>query len=444
MNAGALLPFQTAFDPPQQAEGSLDPLGLYSIADALGVRLAPGVRQRQSKPRYLTLALVGYAACQGELTELGASKGLPAWLVFEWLVVQSLVQQLAGTPEVQGIPGRDKVQNTLIRGEPVCASSYLKTPSVFGFHGIYRVLGVKAGLFDTEGHLLDAGRQVLQAWEREQQQVGFTHSLGPGREFRSAIVRAVRSGLESGKLATPRSELSRLIADHLNPHRPGASEQQVLWKSLMQSDPLREEYGALLTSAEGQVDWRAVNRDEAKFHQRIAPRASQTMRQMLMTIRAFERLSRLLTDAFDEARWNLSNSIQLTDAAGLAHGEAVQKAAAEAPSAFGDALRLLGETDYAMRLRAERSLFWTGEAGNAERFITQLFSHHAGVQRAKPPNGKRPWIDTFDDGRVAIRPAYALRDYQSRDGIYVHAYRTDPIWSFASDLGRVDAKKATA
>lgn len=117
MNAGALLPFQTAFDPPQQAEGSLDPLGLYSIADALGVRLAPGVRQRQSKPRYLTLALVGYAACQGELTELGASKGLPAWLVFEWLVVQSLVQQLAGTPEVQGIPGRDKVQNTLIRGE---------------------------------------------------------------------------------------------------------------------------------------------------------------------------------------------------------------------------------------------------------------------------------------------------------------------------------------
>lgn len=443
MSAAFLLPFQTAFDPPQQAEGSLDPLGLYSIADALGVRLAPGVRQRQSKPRYLTLALVGYTACQGQLKELGASKGLPAWLVFEWLVVQSLVQRLTGTPELQGIPGRDKVQDTLTCGESVCASNYLKTPSVFGFHGIYRVLGVKAGLFDTEGHLLDAGRRVLQAWEREQRLAGFTGGHGPGREFRTAIERAVRSGLEAGHLASPRGDLSRQIADHLNPHRPGANEQQVLWAELMQSDPLRNEYGSLLTSSEGLAEWHDVQRNEAAFHERIAPRASLMMRQLLTTIRAFERLARLLTDAFDEARWNLSNFGQLADTDWLARGEAMQKAAAEAPSAFVETLRLLGETDYAVRVRAERSLIWAGEPGSAERFASQLVAHHEAVQRAKPPNGKRPWFDTFGDGRIAIRPAYAPREYQSRDGTYVHAYRTDPIWSFASDLGRVDAMEAT-
>jgi len=443
VNAAALLPFQTAFDPPQHAEGSLDPLGLYSTADTLGVRLAPGVRQRQSKPRYLTLALVGHTVCQGQLTELGASKGLPAWLVFEWLVVQSLVQRLTGTSELQGVPGRDKVQDTLKRGLSVCASNYLKTPSVFGFHGIYRVLGVKAGLFDSDGHLLDAGRRVLQAWEREQHLIGFTGGHGPGREFRLAIERVVRNGLESGQLASPRSDLSRLIADHLNPHRPGVIEQQVLWNSLMLSDPLRKEYGILLTSVEGQADWHDVHHDEAAFHERIAQRASLMMRQLLATIRAFERLSRLLTDAFDEARWNLSNSGQLTDIAGLAQGEAMQRAASEAPSAFVETLRLLGETDYAARLRAERTLIWTGEAGSAERFAARLIAHHEAVQRAKPPNGKRPWFDTFGDGRIAIRPAYAPREYKPRDGIYVHAYRTDPIWSFALDLGRVDAKEAT-
>lgn len=114
-----LLPFQTAFDPPQQAEGSLDPLGLYSIADLLGVRLAPGIRERQSTPRHLTLALVGYAVCQGALQNLATQKRVPAWLVYEWLVVQSLVKHLHGTPDLYGIPGRDKVGETLRRGESV-------------------------------------------------------------------------------------------------------------------------------------------------------------------------------------------------------------------------------------------------------------------------------------------------------------------------------------
>lgn len=91
MSDESILPFLSQFDPPEQAEGSLDPLGLYSIADALGVRLAPGVRERQSKPRYLTLALVGMAACGEELLAAGERRRLPAWLVYEWLVVESLV-----------------------------------------------------------------------------------------------------------------------------------------------------------------------------------------------------------------------------------------------------------------------------------------------------------------------------------------------------------------
>ena len=118
MNDATLLPFQTAFDPPQLAEGSLDPLGLYSVADALGVRLAPGVRERQRTPRFLTLALVGHWICQG-MDEDQNPDVPPAWLVFEWLVVASLVHQLEGSDDIKGIPGREKVKEALRRDSRV-------------------------------------------------------------------------------------------------------------------------------------------------------------------------------------------------------------------------------------------------------------------------------------------------------------------------------------
>ena len=35
-------------------EGGIDPLGLAAIADRLGTKLVPGVRERQQHPRFLT------------------------------------------------------------------------------------------------------------------------------------------------------------------------------------------------------------------------------------------------------------------------------------------------------------------------------------------------------------------------------------------------------
>lgn len=441
MSALSLLPFQTAFDPPQQAEGSLDPLGLYSIADALGVRLAPGVRERQSKPRYLTLALAGFSVCQGTLQELGSQKGLPAWMAFEWLVVQALVKCLGGTPELQGIPGREKVAECVRRGEPVCASNYLKSPAVFGFHGVYRVLGVKAGLFDADGNPLERGRRVLQAWQQDQKLNGFLDGAGEGREMRRSIERAVRAGIEAGRMAAPAKAIAEWIAAHLNPHRPGARERDALWSALTQSDALRGEYAALVTGGTGPVDWQGSDDSEAGFHKRLLSRASLPMRHLLQTIHAFERLARLLTDAFDEVRWNLSQEGRPVAAERMASGPCIQRASREGAAALRDTLQLLGEVDPVTRIRAEAALSWVGEPANAVGFATQLLAHHTRVQRAKPPNGKRSWFDTFGDGRIAIRPAYELEDFDPPEGEYVHAYRTRPLWSFAIDLGRVHIAK---
>ena len=39
-------PFLTKYDPPGSSEGTLDPLGLYLLADQLATKLVPAVRER--------------------------------------------------------------------------------------------------------------------------------------------------------------------------------------------------------------------------------------------------------------------------------------------------------------------------------------------------------------------------------------------------------------
>ena len=48
----ASFPFLTTYDPPGTSEGSLDPLGLYRIADQLAVQLVPAVRERMQRIRF--------------------------------------------------------------------------------------------------------------------------------------------------------------------------------------------------------------------------------------------------------------------------------------------------------------------------------------------------------------------------------------------------------
>jgi hypothetical protein len=436
VNGDYALPFLSQFDPPLQAEGSLDPLGLYSIADALAVRLAPGVRERQSKPRYLTLALVGMLACGDDVVAEGEAKRLPAWLVYEWLLVEALVRRLDGSA-LTGIPGRDKVLSAIAAKDFVCMRTYLKTPTVFGFHGIYRVLGTKAGIFDVNGHPLQQGYRILSAWQQDQDLTGFLEGQGPGRELRHELHRAVKKSIAAGYAKTLVSTTAELVASHLSPHSPGPRERDALWYALTHNDALRGEYAALLTTAEGQAAWQEAEGAEARYHDWLEPQASMPMRQLLKAIRAYERLARVLTDAFDEARWRMTEARIPVDAAWLAKGQALREAVARGTAAFSDALTELGEVEPALRLRVEKSLAWVGEPQSMRAFTKQLLEHHARVQHSKPPNGKRTWFDLFDDGRVAIRPGYTLDSFESRSDSYVHTYRTRPIWSFAHDLGRV-------
>lgn len=440
MGDESILPFLSEFDPPLRAEGSLDPLGLYSVADALGVRLAPGVRERQWKPRFLTLALVGMAACDDELVTFGERKGLPAWLVYEWLIVTSLVREWAGKPELQGIPGRDKVHATLLENDVVCQRTYLKTPSVFGFHGVYRVLGLKAGLFNADGCPLEPGFRVLQAWQRDQGQSGFISGEGPGREFRHLIAAEVRRGIETGYLREAGPKLRGLIAAHLSPHSAGPTEATTLWQVILENDPLRSEYAKRLISPEGQAAWHAAEGFERSFHDWLRATASPPMLQLVEAIQAFETLARSLTDAFEESLWRMTEARGPMTVGELAAGDAIKEASRDGASLLSAALVELGEIDPGLRMRTERALSWIGESVVPTTFMANLLQHHVRIQKAKPPGGKRPWFDTFGDSRYAVRAGYVRDSFEPKLGVYVHQYRARPLWSFARELGYVKSE----
>jgi hypothetical protein len=441
MSDESILPFLSQFDPPEQSEGGLDPVGLYSIADALGVLLAPGVRERQSNPRYLTLALVGFAACGDELVAAGDKKQLPPWLVYEWIVVESLVRQL---PALEGIPGRRKVLTTRAAGDVVCMRTYLKTPTVFGLHGIYRVLGIKTGLFDAEGHVLDHGYRVLSAWQERHGLAGFLDGQGPGADFRRAIERTVHSSLEAGYGRDPGPAVRELIATHLNPVEPATMECEALWTAITDNSHMRSEYARWLISDDGQRKWREAAGSEAAFQAWLAPHASLPMQQLLKTIRSFEQLARLLTDAFEELRWRMTQERAPVDSAWLGLGDSLKLASETSLGAYEESLVDLGEVNPALRLRAERAFSWIGETTNSADFAAHLLAHHDRVQRAKPPNGKRSWFDTFGDGRTAVRPGYTVDEFSAKPGFFVQAYRTVPIWSFASHLRLVNGEEGQA
>ena len=109
-----LTPLLTEKDPAISSEGSIDPLGMYAIADSLAVRLVPGVRERQSHPRFLTAIAVSLAICSEFDDDRVASDGVSEpWQVFEWYLVEGLVRSLTDEDQLQGLPGRDKAARAI-------------------------------------------------------------------------------------------------------------------------------------------------------------------------------------------------------------------------------------------------------------------------------------------------------------------------------------------
>lgn len=435
-------PLLSEYDPKDSGEGAIDPLGMYAIGDALAVRLAPGVRERQSHPRFLTVMAVSHAVCSGFEDDRIAKDGISEpWQVFEWYVVEGLVRSSGTSGRQGGVPGTEKVAVAVRAGVPVSASSYLKIPRTFGFHGVYRTLARELRV-ETLNHLGEAGFEILAAWSEERNLRGFNDwSGGTGSTLRTALFKAVDEGLSKGH--TCRSavwEGWKFMAEHLAPDDIGKKEGKAIVRALLgDTGGFRKNVMKFLVSSEG----RAVLSDalaegflsEKKFHKGLRRCADGELRDLLDVIRVYEQFSRLLQDAFDDCLYEMSRNKRRLSFRDLCSCKGVMPASERVPDLYVRLLNMLAP--YGLSMRLQEMFEDLSDRLPAQDWTVALLEHHRLIQKRKPPNGKAPWFERFDDGSYLVRRGY-LRD---KPGLhkdeYVHDYRTKPLWSFARDLGLV-------
>lgn len=428
-------PLLSEADPKETSEGSLDPLGLYPLADDLALKLAPGVRERQKHPRFLTSIAVSLAVCREFGDDRTAKDGTSEpWLVFEWLLTEGLVRQ-ASAEDLVGLPGSQKVWQAIQRdGVRISAKNYLKTPSVFGFHGVYRLLAKTVGI-ERGGQLWEQGAELLRIWSEEQGLPGF-YGTGGGeganclRVFRDAV----EQGLQKGYIDQGPGWLGwKYFARHLSVYGVGKREEKYI-RSLVATagDGHRREVFDFLTSKVGRKTWLAADDSERAFHAAMLPHAETDLQDLLRAIDDYETFARRMHDAFEDCLHEMSVRRVRTSTADLAGLAGVVRAAKEVPAVFSRLRDRLGIIDASKKFVEQFGEF--AEPLSPAEFAERLIVRHQVNQRRKPPHGKAPWFDRFDDGACIIRTGY-LRDEGGTGGDeYVHAYRTRSLWIFAEDL----------
>jgi|GEM_PF-396732 len=443
-------------------EGGIDPLGLAAIADRLGTLLVPGVRERQLHPRFLTAIAVSLKVCEEFEDEIAVDGVSEPWQVFEWYLVEGIVRtsRVASEasadggetnsevirdelPTTRGVPGSLKARKALDANATLSAKRYLRTPTVFGFHGVYRVLARTLGIEDGDsGRLGTAGSNLLRVWSEERGLAGFAGSTdGPGKTVLPDLRRAVADGLRAK--ATDRGNGWfgwQFFREHLDLYKSGKNEanclQQLLLSDRGDANQYRREVLSFLKSSEGRRAFESGS--ERKFHAALrAHTDSAGLVELLDRIDRYEEFARLCQDAFDACLIEMTRANGKVTLGQLSEQPAVQRAADRVPGVFERLLTRLETTD-AARMRESFATLAT-RCATAKEWVSLLLQHHCDTQQQKRPVCKQPWI-------VPMGEQWQIRSrYQSRylpDGAmtdddgnrYVHAYRTNSLWNFLRDL----------
>jgi hypothetical protein len=431
-------PFSSEFDPSEEAEGSVDPLGLQPGYERLADRLLPAVTVRMGRPRFVTAMAIGACVCSDcDSDTVAADSITPPWLVWEWLLVEAFVRAEESLAARTNIPGIQKVQRALRNQRPVSASAYLKTPGTFGFTGVFRRLALGLGILTEDGRIDDGGYELVTAWAKDQGLEGFIDaSSGDGCAFRERLRRAVFQGLEKGHTTPQPKDFWHTLVQRFDPARPGRRESKVLLSRILSRAGPMDMVARLKESlvARGGVTDRE---SEPAFIRRLSRHSPMDLTQLLTAIDAYEGFARTITNAFD----GLRHCASINGGAPIAAEEfSAAKAPRTALAALGPCLK---------RIRAHPTML--GWESDRERLVQALdrfervrtgadlfdavLEYHEQVQKEKPPNGKRSWFERAPRGRVVVRSGYLLPELSKYQAGYVHEYRIPTFSRFLGDLG---------
>ena len=425
----AVFPFLTTYDPPGTGEGSLDPLGLYQIADQLAVQLVPAVRERMLRIRFLTAMAVGSLVIE-DLEGDARYRDASPYLVWEWLVVEALSREMANDTSIRGVPGTGVTRTALAQHGYVDARSYLKTPRVFGFHGVYKPLAVRLGLLDVHLGPGPNAERLVDAWARGQGPGGIAVAKPLLARWTEAVRRSLSHAPPRTKPHWNASEW-RELAQAFAPKAARTREKRLLRELLLSSDD--RQLGALPEIWRLQSKYRDENLQEETLHADLE-RNLPAYAGLVEAIRTYESFARGLQDAFDMLRAEAAGP----DARGyvvphIARKEAFRASVYRLNERFAAAHRALGEIISLQNLFDER-FGKLAEPMDAQTCALVLCEHHEAVQRAKSAEGKRPWFDRISGDRIYIRQAYRIPQPEIASARYLHNYRGRPIRRFQADL----------
>lgn len=420
--SGLTLPTLTTVDPPVAGEGSLDPLGTGALADRIADQLVPGVRARMGRVRFLTAMAVGSIVADevGELLIVDGRATPP--LAFEWLLLEGYVRRALTLPT--GIPGTTKAKGIRSSGGRLGASTYLKAPGVFGFHGVYKPLAT--GIELLTGALLPSARaaDLVGVWEKEQDLPGFLNGAtgSSGRKLKDRLVTAVRAAVAAGECVEPdRSSIWRELPHRLLPENPGAGEARLIRKWLS-DHPVRGELVRLILPLELAPEVEVLTRVQAE----ASPELSIRIRAAL----AYERLTSHLDVAFQALLWRSSQlgSSPLTPVM-AAELDSVVESSGEIPDRYEEAFDALSALDLAVSLEMQLGVF--AERMAPAQLAEVLLQHHNRIQAGKVPHGKRPWFEPHGAGYV-VRTRYRVFEAPERRP-FPHPMRVWPLQRFLED-----------
>ena len=427
------LPFLTRYDPPGASEGTLDPLGLYMIADQLATQLVPAVRERMMRIRFLTAATIG-AWITEDLMPNENHPQIEPFLVWEWLVVEAIVRTMDSDEELWGVPGSLVVRHAIANHGYVDERSYLKTARVFGFHGVYKRLGLHLALVDT--HLrcrAPRGEELVQAWARDQGVARFQ----TGTPLFDKWHRAIEASLKETPIRTRMSsrwtlEDWRELAEAFLPQGARIHEKRCLNRMLHAAG--ENQLGALVPmwNLRKRLDGQKI--DEREFHRQLCSEAPEYS-VLLESIAAYEMFCRNLTDAFNIVRsFGSKHDLKGLQISSLGSDEVFCQIAGQTHEVYLKALERLNAADPTAESRFIDRFTRFAEPLAPVEFARMICEHHEKVQESKSRDGKRAWFDRIGADRIYVRQDYRIEPTEPAPDAYVHDYRMNPIHRFLQDL----------
>ena len=428
--AALAIPFLTTYDPPGASEGALDPLGLYRIADQLATRLVPAVRERMQRVRFLTVMAVGALVTEGLEVDPKQPEIQP-FLVWEWLVVEAIVRTLDEDHGVRGVPGTLVTRRAITEHGYLDQRSYLKTPRIFGFHGVYKRLANHLGLMDVHLRPRPECERLVHAWAKGAGYSSLADVQPLLDKWRLAIERSMSQRPARTRTSWARGDWTEL-AGLAAPASARWREKKLLRRLLHSTDDRR--LGALPAIWRLQDEFDEHGYTEKLLHKRLK-QVLPSYTALLDAIAAYEDFGRGLTDAFDVLRADAgmfdTKGFEITS---LGQSKEATSALRHLDRRHEMVRNRLGAIDSQMMALFDERFARFAEPMSTGDSAAAICEHHEQIQKGKSADGKRAWFDRLGPGRIYMRHQYREPRRPDEPGQYVHAYRGRPVRDFYRDL----------